>query len=76
MTYFNIHYLMVTYFLQTECRVTRGDALALGVREGVEHAVMGVHAGKSVLLQLVLHYGHEALHPVVVVRPITRDLQA
>ena len=50
------------------------DALALFVRERVEHAVVGVHGRQAVLGQLTLDDLHQLLHAAVVVRPVTHNL--
>jgi len=50
------------------------DALALGMTQRVQHAVVGMDGRKTVLVQLILHNVNELLHPRIVVRPVTDDL--
>ena len=50
------------------------DALALGMTQRVQHAVVGMDGRKTVLVQLILDNVNELLHPSVVVRPVTDDL--
>jgi len=54
--------------------MTGRDALALGMTQRVQHAVVGMDGRKTVLVQLILHNVNELLHPSVVVRPVTDDL--
>jgi len=54
--------------------MTGGDALALGMTQRVQHAVVWMDGRKSVLVQLILHDVDQLLHPSIVVRPITDDL--
>ena len=51
-----------------------GDALALAVGQGVEHAVVGVDGGEAVLGQLVVYQQHYLGHASIVVRPVTHNL--
>ena len=51
-----------------------GDALALFMCEGVEHAVVGVHGRQAILGQLTLDDLHQLLHAAIVVRPVTHNL--
>lgn len=62
------------YLLQAEVGVPGGDAFALGVCQRVQHAVVRMHRGQTVLLQLVLHNLHQLLHALVVICPITHNL--
>ena len=62
------------YLVQTKVSVALGDGLAEAVGEGVEHAVVGVHRGQAVLVQLVGNDADQLLHPLVVVRPVANDL--
>ena len=50
------------------------DALSLLVAQRVQHAVMGMHRGQPILLQLVLHYLYEFLHALLVVVPVADNL--
>ena len=50
------------------------DGLAEAVREGVQHAVVGVHRGQAVLIQLVSHDAHQLLHTIIIVCPVTHNL--
>lgn len=50
------------------------DGLAEAVREGVQHAVVGVHRGQPVLIQLVSHDAHQLLHTLIIVCPVTHNL--
>ena len=52
-----------------------GDALALLVRERVEHAVVRVHRRQAVLLQLFLHDLHQLRHARIVIAPVADDLK-
>lgn len=63
------------YLIQTKVSVSLGDSLAEAVRERVQHAVMWVHWGQTVLLQLVGHNAHKLLHPFIVVSPVTHNLR-
>ena len=61
--------------LEAELGVAVGDGLAELVRERVEHGVVRVHRGQTVLLQLVCHDRDEGLLPRRVVGPVTHDLK-
>jgi len=50
------------------------DALALGMTQRIQHAVVWVDGRQPVLIQLILYDVHQLLHPTVIVRPITDDL--
>ena len=50
------------------------DGLPHFVRQGVEHAVVGVDRGQTVLGQLILHDVDQSLHPGTVVCPVTHNL--
>ena len=51
-----------------------GYGLAEAVGERVQHAVVRVHRGQPVLVQLVGHDAHQLFHALVVVCPVTDDL--
>ena len=50
------------------------DGFSEGVRQRVEHAVVRVHGGQTVLLELFGYDGHQTLHPVFIVGPVTYNL--
>ena len=63
------------YLLHTEGGVAGGDPPLLVLGERVEHAVVRVDRGQSVLGQLVVHHLDDLLHPVFIVSPVTRNLR-
>lgn len=52
-----------------------GNCLAEVVGEWVEHAVVRVHRGQAVLVQLVSHDANQLLHPFVIVCPVANNLE-
>lgn len=55
--------------------MTLRNGLAEAVRERVEHAVVWMNGGQTVLVQLVSHDAHKLLHSLVVIRPVTHNLK-
>lgn len=51
------------------------NGLAETVREGIQHAVMGMHRWQAVLLQLISNNAHQFLHALVIISPITYNLK-
>ena len=64
------------YLLKAEGGVASGNALALSMSEWIEHRVVRMNARQSVLVQLILHYVNQLLHPTVILRPVTDYLPA
>lgn len=78
------------HLLRTELGMLGGDGQPRLVFQGIEHGVVGMHRGQSLLAQLIVHDGHQPLHPampgsvyqrddrlpVVIVRPVTDNLEA
>ena len=58
------------HLLDAELRVPVGDGLAVLVTQGVEHGVVGVNGGESVLFKLIPDDVDERLHASVIVGPI------
>lgn len=52
------------------------NCLAETVREGVEHAVMGMHGWQAVLIQLISHNAHQLLHALIIVSPVAYNLRS
>ncbi len=71
----NMFNVIYTPYPDTSCHVSL--QLPCGNREerGVEHAVMGMHRWQTVLLQLISHNGHQLLHALIVVGPVTYNLR-
>ena len=57
----------LSYLLETEQCMSGGNALSLGRRKRIEHAVVGVNRGEAVLRQLVLHHLDNLLNPSIIV---------
>lgn len=51
------------------------DSPPLVLGEGVEHAVMRVDGGQSVLRQLVIHHLDDLTHAVIIVGPVASNLR-
>lgn len=63
------------YLIQTKVSVSLSDSLAEAMGQRIQHAVMWVHGGQAVLLQLVSHNAHKLLHPFIIVSPVTHNLK-
>lgn len=63
------------YLVQTQVAMALGNGLAETVGERVQHAVVRVHRRQAVLVELVGHDAHQLLHALVVVCPVTDDLE-
>lgn len=50
------------------------NGFAEPVRQWIQHAVVWVHRGQAVLVQLVGHDANQLFHPLVVISPVTHDL--
>lgn len=64
-----------TDLIQTQVAMSLCNCLAETVREGVEHAVMGMHGWQAVLIQLISHNAHQLLHALIIVSPVTYNLR-
>lgn len=52
-----------------------GYGLPEAVRQWIQHAVVGVHRGQAVLVKLVSHDANKFLHPLIVICPVTYNLE-
>lgn len=59
---------------QAEHGMSGCNSFPLCIRERVEHTVVRVDRGKSVLSQLIIHQLNYLCHPRLVVGPVTYDL--
>jgi len=62
--------------LETQLRVAVANSLPLVVGEWVQHGMVRVYRGKTVLLQLVGHDAHQRLLTSRIVRPVANDLDS
>lgn len=63
------------YLVQAQVSVPLGNSLSEAVRQRVQHAVVRVHGREPVLLQLVCNDTDQLLHPLVIVGPVTNNLE-
>lgn len=63
------------YLVQAKVSMALGDCLAEVVGERVEHAVVRVNRRQAVLVQLVSHDANQLFHSLVVVCPVTHNLE-
>ena len=61
--------------VQGERGVARRNGFAHGVRERIEHAVMRMHGGKTILAQLMAYNGTNLPHSIIIITPIANNLK-
>lgn len=63
------------YLVQAKVSVAFSNGLAEAVREWIQHTVVWVHRRQAVLIQLVSYNAHKLLHPLIIICPVTHNLE-
>lgn len=51
------------------------NGLAEGMRQRVQHAVVRMHRGQTILVKLISHNAHQLFHSLIIISPVTDNLR-